>query len=59
MHKRITKYFIGNNVIHISPYQSGFVSGDFTINQPLYISHEFYKALDGGGGGNSFRILRY
>ena len=46
VHKYITKYFIENNVI--SPYQSGFVSGDSTINQLLYISNEFYKALDGG-----------
>ena len=46
IHKYNTKYFIENNVI--SPYQSGFVSGDSTINQLLYISNEFYKALDGG-----------
>ena len=25
------------------------MSGDYTINQLLYISNEFYKALDGGG----------
>ena len=46
VHKYITKYFIGNNVIF--PYQSGVVSGDSTINQLLYISNEFYKTLDGG-----------
>ena len=31
VHKHLTKYFTENNVI--SPYQSGFVSGDSTINQ--------------------------
>ena len=46
VHKHLTKYFTENNVI--SPYQSGFVSGDSTINQLLYLSNEFYKALDGG-----------
>ena len=46
VHKHLTKYFTENNVI--SPYQSGFVSGDSTLNQLLYLSNEFYKALDGG-----------
>ena len=46
VHKHLTKYFTENNVI--SPYQSGFVSGDSTINQLLYLSNEFYKAFDGG-----------
>ena len=44
IHKHLTAYFLENNVI--TPYQSGFVSGDSTINQLLYLSNEFYKALD-------------
>ena len=46
VHKHLTNYFIENNVI--TPYQSGFVGGDSTVNQLLYLSNEFSKALDEG-----------
>ena len=46
VHKHLTNYFIENNVI--TPYQSGFVGGDSTVNQLLYLSNEFFKALDEG-----------
>ena len=46
MHKHLTKCFIENNVI--TPYQSGFVGGDSTVNQLLYLSNEFSKAFDEG-----------
>ena len=46
VHKHMTNYFTENNVI--TPYQSGFVSGDSTVNQLLYLSNEFSKALDEG-----------
>ena len=46
VHKHLTNYFIENNVK--TPYQSGFVGGDSTVNQLLYLSNEFSKALDEG-----------
>ena len=46
VHKHMTNYFTEHNVI--TPYQSGFVSGDSTVNQLLYLSNEFSKALDEG-----------
>ena len=44
VHKHVTKYLIQHSVI--TPYQSGFRTGDSTINQLLY--NEFAKALDEG-----------
>ena len=35
-----------NNII--TPYQSGFQSGDSTINQLVYLYNKFLKALDEG-----------
>ena len=46
VHKHVTKYLIQHSVI--TPYQSGFRTGDSTINQLLYINNEFAKALDEG-----------
>lgn len=46
VHKHLKNYFTENNVI--TPYQSGFVRGDSTVNQLLYLSNEFSKALDEG-----------
>ena len=46
VHKHLTNFFIKNNVI--TPYQSGFVGGDSTVNQLLYLSNDFSKALDEG-----------
>ena len=39
VNKHMTNYFTEYNVI--TPYQSGFVSGDSTVNQLLYLSDEF------------------
>ena len=54
VHKHLTDYFIENNVI--TPYQSGFVGGDSTVNQLLYLSNEFSKALD---EGREIRVVFY
>ena len=44
MHKHIYNYLKQNHVI--SPYQSGFQSGDSTINQLVYLNNKFLQALD-------------
>lgn len=46
IHKHITNYLISQSVI--TPYQSGFQSGDSSINQLLFLTNEFSKALDDG-----------
>ncbi|MES9994356.1 MAG: reverse transcriptase family protein, partial [Candidatus Thiodiazotropha sp.] len=46
MHKHIFNYFKHNRII--SPYQSGFQSGDSTINQLVYLYNKFLQALDEG-----------
>ena len=46
IHKHIFNFFNENNVI--SCLQSGFVSGDSTVNQLVYIYNTFCKALDEG-----------
>ena len=46
MHKHIYNYLKQNHVI--SPYQSGFQSGDSTINQLVYLNNKFLQALDEG-----------
>ena len=48
--KCVYKYihnFINNNNL-LSQHQSGFRKGDSTINQLLYLSHQFSSALDNG-----------
>ena len=44
IHKHITNYLITHSVI--SPFQSGFQSGDSAVNQLLHLCNEFSKALD-------------
>lgn len=46
IHKYLYNYLTTNDLI--SPYQSGFRSGDSTTNQLLYLYDEFSKALDEG-----------
>ena len=46
MHKYLFNFFRGNNVI--LAFQSGFVSGDSTVNQLIDIYNTFCKALDEG-----------
>ena len=45
LHKHLFNYLKLNNII--SPYQSGFQSGDSTINQLVYLYNKFLKALEG------------
>ena len=46
MHKYLYNFFRDNNVI--TPFQSGFVPGDSTVNQLIDIYYTFCKALDEG-----------
>ena len=46
VHKYLHNYIVTNRLL--SPHQSGFTKGDSTVNQLLYISEEFVKALDNG-----------
>ena len=46
IYKYLHNYIVTNKLI--SPHQSGFTKGDSTVNQLLYISEEFVKALDNG-----------
>ena len=46
MHKYLCNFFRDNNVI--TPFQSGFVPGDSTVNQLIDIYNTFCKALDEG-----------
>ena len=46
MHKYLFNFFRDNNVI--TPFQSGFVPGDSTVNQLIDIYNAFCKALDEG-----------
>ena len=46
MHKHISNCLKQNHVI--SPHQSGFQSGDSTINQLVYLNNKFLQALDEG-----------
>jgi hypothetical protein len=45
-YKHIYNYLIDNNLI--TSHQSGFNPGDSAVNQPLYITNEFGRALDEG-----------
>ena len=44
VHKNLYNYIIQNNPL--TPFQSGFISGDSTTNQLLYIYHIFCEAGD-------------
>ena len=44
----IFRFLIENNLI--SSNKSGFKSGNFCINQLLFITHEIYKSFDDGFG---------
>ncbi|MCG7878660.1 MAG: reverse transcriptase domain-containing protein [Candidatus Thiodiazotropha endolucinida] len=44
IHKHVSNYLIEHSVI--TPFQSGFQSGDSTVNQLLYICNEISNALD-------------
>lgn len=46
VHKHMTNYLINNSII--SPFQSGFQSGDSAVNQLLHLCNDFSKALDDG-----------
>ena len=46
VYKHIYNYLIDNNLI--TSYQSGFTPGDYAVNQLLYITTEFGRALDDG-----------
>jgi hypothetical protein len=46
VYKHIYNYLIDNNLI--TSRQSGFTPGDSTVNQLLYITNEFGRALDEG-----------
>ena len=46
VYKNIHNFIVEHNLL--SRHQSGFRQGDSTINQLLYISHEFSNALDAG-----------
>lgn len=46
VHKHMTNYLIKHSII--SPFQSGFQSGDSAVNQLLHLCNEFSKALDDG-----------
>lgn len=44
IHNHVQQYLLENNII--SPFQSGFRNGDSTVNQLLFLYHEFSKSLD-------------
>lgn len=46
VHKHVHNFLLENNVI--TPFQSGFVPGDSTVNQPLDLYNTFSRALDEG-----------
>ena len=46
VYKYIHNYLLANCII--TPHQSGFTRGDSAINQLLFITNEFGKALDEG-----------
>ena len=46
VHKYLYNYVIDHNFL--SPYQSGFVAGDSTTNQLVFLYDEFCKGLDEG-----------
>ena len=46
VYKHIYNYLIDNNLI--TSHQSGFTPGDSAVNQLLYITNEFGRALDEG-----------
>ena len=46
VYKHLHNFIVANNII--TPHQSGFTIGDSTVNQLLYLSNEFSKALDDG-----------
>ena len=46
VHKYLFNFFRDDNVI--TPFQSGFVQGDSTVNQLIDINNTFCKALDEG-----------
>ena len=44
VHKHLFSYISRNNLL--TPFQSGFIPGDFTTNQLLHIYHTFCEAVD-------------
>ncbi len=46
IHKHLYNYLINNNIL--TQFQSGFVRGDSTTNQLIYIYNDICKALDDG-----------
>ena len=46
IHKHLYNYIVTNRFI--SPYQSGFMKGDSTVNQLMFFYNEVCQALDEG-----------
>lgn len=46
VHKHVYKYMTANNLL--TSYQSGFITGDSTVNQLPYIYNDICRALDDG-----------
>ena len=44
IYNHLTQYLLDNSII--TPFQSGFRNGDSTVNQLLFLYHEFSKTLD-------------
>ena len=44
IHNHLTQHLLDNNII--TPFQSGLRNGDSTVNQLLFLYHEFSKTLD-------------
>ena len=46
VHKYLYNYIIGNQIL--TPFQSGFVPGDYTTYQLLHTYYSFVEAVDSG-----------
>ena len=46
VHKYLYNYIISNTIL--TPFQSGFIKGDLTVNQLTYLYNDICKALDDG-----------
>ena len=44
--KYLHNYILDNNIL--TEHQSGFTTGDSTVNQLLYLSNDILKAVDSG-----------
>ncbi len=46
VHKHLYNFIVANNIL--TPFQSGFIKGDSTVNQLAYVYNDICKALDDG-----------